>query len=237
MKNREMVLTEIQKNPNNNLILTGKLYREKFSSKISEAAYAQIISRLCKSGEIERVSQGVYCRPKKTRFGTVLPSEREIVEAFTGGNSGVVVGYGLYNSLGITTQISKRQNAYSRIAEEQLRQIGNVTIRKYEMEYTDDVKSMIQMMELLHHYRDIQDINITAWMRSMERLSAGYNEKTFEVVQKTIGYPKWTIAFLREVLEFYQKPNSLNRYLSALSDYPIPKMEVLYETSRKQIRI
>ena len=237
MKNREMVLIEIQKNPNNNLILTGKLYREKFSSKISEAAYAQIISRLCKSGEIERVSQGVYCRPKKTRFGTVLPSEREIVEAFTGGNSGVVVGYGLYNSLGITTQISKRQNAYSRIADEQLRQIGNVTIRKYEMEYTDDVKSTIQMMELLYHYRDIQDINITAWMRSMERLSAGYNEKTFEVVQKTIGYPKWTIAFLREVLDFYQKPNSLNRYLSALSDYPIPKMEVLYETSRKQSRI
>ena len=237
MKNREMVLIEIQKNPNNNLILTGKLYREKFSSKISEAAYAQIISRLCKSGEIERVSQGVYCRPKKTRFGTVLPSEREIVEAFTGGDSGVVVGYGLYNSLGITTQISKRQNAYSRIADEQLRQIGNVTIRKYEMEYTDDVKSTIQMMELLHHYRDIQDINITAWMRSMERLSAGYNEKTFEVVQKTIGYPKWTIAFLREVLEFYQIPNSLNRYLSALSDYPIPKMEVLYETSRKQSRI
>ena len=237
MKNREMVLIEIQKNQYNNLILTGKLYREKFSSKISEAAYAKIISRLFKSGEIERVSQGVYCRPKKTRFGTVLPSEREIVEAFTGGNSGVVVGYGLYNSLGITTQISKRQNAYSRIAEEQLRQIGNVTIRKYEMEYTDDVKSTIQMMELLRHYRDIQDINITAWMRSIERLSAGYNEKTFEVVQKTIGYPKWTIAFLREVLEFYQIPNSLNKYLSALSDYPIPKMEVLYETSRKQSRI
>ena len=235
MKNREMVLAEFQNKLENTLIMTGQLYREKYASMMSEVAFAQIISRLCRNGEIEHVSKGIYCRPKKTRFGTVLPSEREIVDLFTAGSNGVLVGYGLYNALGVTTQISKRQTAYSSIAEEQLKQIGNVTIHKYKLEYTSEVKSVIQLMELLHHYKEIQDVNTAAMIRSTEKLSGEYNEDAFEAVQKTIGYPKWTIAFLREVLNYHHTPNNLSRYLSALSNYPIPRMEELYETARKQI--
>ena len=235
MKNRELVLAEFQNKPENTLIMTGQLYREKYAAVMSEVAFAQIISRLCRNGEIERVSKGIYCRPKKTRFGMVLPSEREIVDLFTTGSNGVLVGYGLYNSLGITTQISKRQTVYSSLAEEQLKQIGNVTIRKYELEYTSEVKSVIQLMELLHHYKEIQDVNTTAMIRSTEKLSGEYREDVFEAVQKIIGYPKWTIAFLREVLNYHHTPNNLGRYLSALSNYPIPRMEDLYETARKHI--
>ncbi|MBR5618395.1 MAG: type IV toxin-antitoxin system AbiEi family antitoxin domain-containing protein [Clostridia bacterium] len=234
MKNRTSILEEFNHVSSGTLIMSGKLYREKFSSVMSEAAFAQAVSRLCRSGEIVRVSKGVYCRPKKTRFGTVLPSEREIVDLFTTGSSGVLVGYGLYNALGVTTQVSKRQTVYSSVAEEQLKQIGNVTIRKYDLEYTPKVKSMICMMELLHHYKEIQDVNVSAMIRSTERLASEYNEEAFEKVQKVIGYPKWTIAFLREVLNYHHTPNHLSRYLSALTTYPIPNMEELYGIAREQ---
>ena len=90
------------------------------------------------------------------------------------------------------------------------------------------------MMELLHHYKEIQDINISALIRCTERLANEYNDETFERIQRVIGYPKWTIAFLREVLDFHRIPNQLNRYLSALTNYPIPKMQDLYEITRQQ---
>ena len=201
---------------------------------MSEAAFAQAISRLCRSGEIARVSKGIYCRPKKTRFGTVLPSERELVDLFTSGSNGVVVGYGLYNALGVTTQISKRQTAYSSVADERLKQMGNVTIRKYDLKYTPEIKSVIRMMELLHHYKEIQDVNVSAMIRSTEKLASEYTDEAFETVQKVIGYPKWTIAFLREILNFHRIPNHVSRHLSALTNYRIPKMEELYEAARKQ---
>lgn len=235
MRNREMVLEEFQNVPENTLIMTGQLYREKYADIMSETAFSQIISRLCRSNEIERVSKGIYCRPKKTRYGLVLPSEHEIIDLYTTGCNGVVVGYGLYNALGITTQISKRQTAYSSLAEEQLKQIGNVTIRKYKLEYTSEVKSVIQLMELLHHFYEIQDVNLDAMLRSIKRLSGEYSEAAFEAVQQTIKYPKRTIAFLREVLVFFNIPNNLNKYLSALSNYSFPKVEELYETTRKHI--
>ena len=233
MKNRERILAEFQNVPENTLIMTGKLYREKFSEQMSEAAFTQAISRLSKSGEIERISKGIYCRPKKTRFGTILPSDREIADLFTNQNNGVIVGYGLYNSLGITTQISKRVTAYSSLVDEQVKQIGNVTIQKYDLEYTDEAKAVIRIMELLHHCREIQDIDYSAFLRNTEALSRQYNEGAFEAVQKVIGYPKRTVAFLREALNYYHVPNSLSRHLSDLSDYRIPRMEELYETAQR----
>ena len=113
MKYREQILEEFSKVPENTLIMTGKLYRDKFAEKMGEAAFSQAICRLCKSNEIERISKGIYCRPKKTRFGVVLPSDKEIVDWFTNQGNGIIVGYDLYNSLGITTQVSKRVTAYS----------------------------------------------------------------------------------------------------------------------------
>lgn len=224
-----MVLEEFMNNPENTLIMTGQLYSEKYANIMSEVAFAQIISRLCRCGEINRVSKGIYCRPKKTRFGMVLPSENEIVDLFTARSSGVLVGYGLYNELGVTTQISKRQIVYSSIVEEQLKQIGNVTIHKYELKYTTEVKSIIKLMELLHHYIDIQDINTTAMTHVLRSLSKQYSNTAFDIVQKTIGYPKWTIAFLRDVLNHYHIQNNIDRYLSKLTNYSFPRIEELYE--------
>lgn len=233
MNNREGILAEFRRVPENTLVITGKMYRERFSEQMSEAAFAQAISRLCKSGEVQRISKGIYCRPKKTRFGMVPPSEQEIVEQFTSEDNGVVIGYALYNALGVTTQVSKRIEAYSSITDEQLKQIGNVTIHKADLEYHVSMKDVIRLMELLHHYRDIQDINYSALLRSTERLAKSYKEETFLETQKEIGYPKWTIAFLKEVLDHYHIPNTLDRHLSALSSYRIPRMEELYETAQR----
>ena len=171
--------------------------------------------------------------PKKTRFGTILPSDREIADLFTKQNNGVIVGYELYNSLGVTTQISKRLTAYSALADEQLKQIGNVVVQKYDLDYTNEIKAVISMMELLQHYKEIQDIDYSAFLRNAEALSKQYTEVAFEVVQRVIGYPKWTVALLREVLDYYHVPNSLNKHLSALSNYRIPSMEELYEAAQQ----
>ncbi len=233
MRNREQILAEFQNVPDNTLIMAGKLYREKFSGQMSEAAFMQAVSRLSKTGKIERLSKGIYCKPKKTRFGKILPSDREIADMFTSQNKGVIVGYVLFNSLGITTQIPKRIIAYSVLIEEKLKQIGNVTVQKYDLDYNKEEKAVICMMELLYHYREIQDINYSAFLRNMELFSKLYTEHAFEEVQKTIGYPKWTIAFLQEALNYYCVPNGLSRYLSSLSNYRIPKMEELYEAAQQ----
>ena len=228
-KIREKVISEINKYLPNQLIMTSKLYREKFSNYISEIAFSKLISRLYISGEIERVAKGIYCKTNVSKYGKVPLSEKEIVDAYTKNDSGISVGYQLYNYLGVTTQVSKKYLVYSSLAEKQNINIGNVNIKKYNLIYNNKTKSIIYMLELLHDYRNIQDINISSYINEIKKLSKEYDENVFEVVQKEIRYPKWTIAFLQEILNHYQIPNNLNNYLSSFSKYNIPSIQELYE--------
>ena len=53
-KIRKRVILEINKYSPNQLIMVSKLYRDKFSSYLSETAFSKLISRLYISGEIYR---------------------------------------------------------------------------------------------------------------------------------------------------------------------------------------
>ena len=65
-------------------------------------------------------------------------------------------------------------------------------------------------------------------------LNAKIYIKLIIIVIANISYKKSTIAFLEEILEYYQITNCLSEYLSSLSDYKYPKMEEIYETSRRE---
>ena len=96
MNAREQMEELFSQYSENELIFASKLYAEVFADTISESAYYQTLSRMCKTGYLHRLSKGVYCRPEKTRFGLVLPSESKITETFPEKEQGVIVGYSLY---------------------------------------------------------------------------------------------------------------------------------------------
>ena len=77
-------------------------YREK------SPAIAKALSRLAKTDQIKRIEKGKYYVPRKTKFGTLKPSENEFLKAITNQNNGETVyetGLGIYNKLGFTTQV------------------------------------------------------------------------------------------------------------------------------------
>ncbi len=190
------------------------------------------MSRLCESGELSRVSRGVYCKTMNTKYGVVLPGERDITNVYTSNNKGMEVGYALYNKIGVTTQVSKKKEIFSSNVDSQCKQIGNVIIRKVNLKYTNETISVIQLMELLYHIERIQDINENMAASCFYTLSRNYNDRVFDLVQKEIKYPRWVIASLKEVLNRFGVDNNLNRYLSANSKYKVPNMESIYEIAR-----
>ena len=231
MNSKEKVLFELKKIPQNEPILVGHVYREYLYSQMSELAFMQIISRLCKSGEISRVSKGIYCFAKSTRFGTIVLSDKEIEGYYTANNNGMVVGYNLYNELGVTTQISKKIVVYSNRVEDNLKQIGNVTVLRYNLKFTKNVKAIIQMMELIRHCSEIQDLNSKQMLNILHYLSHYYTNAEFKLVQDAIKYPKWVIAYMREVLDYNNIDNNLGDYLSSFSKYKTVNIERSYEST------
>jgi len=223
---------EILQQPVNELIYVSKLYQAKFATVMSEQAYYKAVERLSASNFVTKMARGVYCRPKITKYGKVLPSEREIIRLFTEKNKGTVVGYSLYNSLNLTTQIAKKHEVYSSSVEQQTKTIGNVFIKQYVLEYTDKVTSTIHMMEVLQHYNEIQNLNTRQFISLCEKFKKQYSEEVFEYVIKNIRYQKRTIAFLKNILDYLHIGNSLDRYLSAFSEYNHPRMETIHEAAQ-----
>lgn len=233
MKSRERIETILNEYPENALIFASRVYQEKLSNEMNEAAYYQMLSRMCKEGSLTRIAKGIYCRPKVSRFGTIPPSENEIVRSFTEKEQGVVVGYSLYNALKLTTQVPKRIFAYSSLMEEQYRKIGNVVLQQCNMIFTPEVCSAVQMLDILQHYREIQELEETQFLKTCSEFAERYNDSATNYVLTNLHYPKRTVAFLREVLDYHGKTHTLSRNLSSLSDYKIPRMEALHEAARK----
>jgi hypothetical protein len=187
---------------------------------------------LTKENYLAKVSKGVYCRPQKTKYGLILPSESSIVAEYVNDNKGIVVGYTLYNKLNISTQISKQIRVYSNAIVQRTKTIGNICIERKSLEFTEEVCAAIELLEVLSNYYSIQDFNYKGFITLCEQFCKGYNEEVTERVLEAFNYSKSTIAFLKSMLNYYNVSNSLGKHLSALSTYKYPSMEEIYELAR-----
>ena len=229
MKSSEMILEAIKPYKQNELILASNLYREKLLGKISEAAFYKSLERMCKSGELVKIAKGTYHKPKITKYGIVPPTEKEIVSAFTENETGTVVGYYLYNTLNLTTQISKTVHVMSSALDGFSKSIRNVIVHQVPLEFSPEIKNMVEGLEVLQNFNSIQEINYSAFLDYSKKLASSFEKEAFKEVVSAKTYKKSTISFLREILNFYNVKNNLNEYLSTLSVYKHPRMEELYE--------
>ena len=232
MQNNNIIKNTLSKFKENELIFASKLYKTELYNKVTEAAFYKTLERMCKSGELVKIAKGTYHFPKVSKYGIVPPSEKEIISAFTKNGTGTIIGYSLYNALDLTTQVAKSIEVMSPTIENLTKTIRNVVVHRVQIDYTEDVKNMIHSLEVLQNYYNIQDINNLSFRKFTKKIADWYDEEIFKKVISAISYKKSTIAFLREILNFYDVKNNLNIYLSSLSEYKYPRMEEIYEITR-----
>lgn len=234
MRGTVMIRQVLNQYRENELIFVSKLYREKLAEQVSEPAFYKTLERMCKSGELSKIAKGVYCRPKFSKYGIVPPSEREIVSAFTENETGMEIGYSLYNSLNLTTQVSKTVTVLSSALEGFSKSIRNVVIERQELQFTEPIKNMVGAMEVFQNFSQIQDISYPGFLTFTKSFAERFDNKAFEEVNRAMKYQKSTIAFAQEVLRHYHVENGLSKHLSTLSTYKHPRMEEIYAAAHIQ---
>lgn len=90
---------------------------------------ANILGQLVKDGTLVRVSQGIYLKPKMTRFGPLMPTLYEIAEIIAKRDHAKILPYGpmAENYLGFSTQVPMNAVYITTGASRKLR-IGNRTL-------------------------------------------------------------------------------------------------------------
>jgi len=212
----------------------GKLYGQS-ALDVPEITYYKMLERLSKAGIITHLTKGLYYRPRKSRFGTVPISEKEIIDYYTSDGKGFVVGYQLYNRKGLTTQIGKKAEILSAALIEQKKNIGNVSVSKIMMELASATVSTIEVLEILQNFNSIEDINSKAFVSYMREFAAVYSDEKTEYVLQNCKYKKLTIAFLKKCLSYMRVKNNLNRYLSPLSEHAVPDIRAHMSGSKMKM--
>lgn len=119
------VLEKIKRNPRGTLF-----FADNFAKITNTKAINKALERLVKSGEVERVTQGIYVRPViDDHIGKVLPSIEEIAAALAKRDRATIVPTGSYAmyKLGLTTQVPLNIVFYSDTSARNIK-IGKQTI-------------------------------------------------------------------------------------------------------------
>lgn len=214
-----------------NKILTAKQVYKQLPEHFSEQAFYQTLTRLTQKGMLCHLTKGLYYRPRCSRFGVVPLGEQAIVEHYTAGGQGMVVGYRLYYQLGLTTQISKNVDILSNVLQENKKTVSNVKVSRLDLNFDATICNAIATLEILQNYRNIEDINHRQMAEYMRKFALNYSEDAIRTVLGHRKYKKATIAFLAAFLGYWNTKHTLQQYLSRLSAYAVPQMEEFYAST------
>jgi len=214
-----------------NKILTAKQVYKQLPEHFSEQAFYQTLTRLTQKGMLCHLTKGLYYRPRCSRFGVVPLGEQTIVEHYTAGGQGMVVGYRLYYQLGLTTQISKNVDILSNVLQENKKTVSNVKVSRLDLNFDATICNAIATLEILQNYRNIEDINHRKMAEYMRKFALNYSEDAIRTVLGHRKYKKATIAFLATFLGYWNTKHTLQQYLSRLSTYAVPQMEEFYAST------
>lgn len=219
----------IQRQPSNSVIEAERVYRM-LPYPISRRAYNKILMQMVRAGEIIPMEEGVYCCARKSCTGVLtLPSDREIAAYYIEDNRGLYIGYALYRAKGLTTQISKKTEVLSVGIKKERINIRGVDIERLPESLSPNLVYVVEILEILEHYGEVEDFNHGRFLHYMEEYSRLYSEVDVQRVLALRIYKKTTIALLKRYLEYFGVQNNLGKLLSSKEMNTVMSEEKIYE--------
>ena len=213
-----------------------------FSTEVDQKqAVIKALNRMVAAGKIAKLSKGKYYKPETTPFGVLQPNQSQVVKDLleeNGKTIGYLTGYSIYNSLGLTTQLSNAIQIGKNVVRPAFKR-GQYTI-SFIKQNNIITKENIPFLQILDAIRYIKKIPDTTISKSSKRLSLllknlSDSEKS-SLVRLALKYPPSARALLGTLLDSIQadgisKPlyNSLN----PITKYKLPGLKLAFPEADK----
>jgi hypothetical protein len=217
--------------PTNKVFYASSFYHNYFPN-LSEVNYYKVIERMVKQNELIKLGKGIFVVPKKHSYRKSL-GEALTLKLLLNRKSYLEIGYGLFNRLGLSTQISKNRYFYVNKLMKPVQKVNHFYfIRKNINFQKPNIKESIELLEILQNYQKTQDLSKHALLDYVQKTLKTINLETFQYVITHMKYKKSTIAFLNRLFETYAGlKNPLGSHLSQVSKYKIPSLGDSFETT------
>ncbi len=220
MKNKDKIIHFFSELPEGTIVSANEIY-EKHFSKMSEASFFKALERLVKEDVLKRPAKGMYC------LSTKDSEDIDMLNHFFGENNdnGMYIGQKLYAKYGISNVPTDDIELYSNIVSKNVCNIGNIHVKRIDVELSYENARVIEALEIMQNYDDIPELNKYKFARFAKQFAKGYDDTAAVYVIKHVKYKKSTIAFLKKVLDMYKIPNTLSQFLSYASKYKVPPVQ------------
>ena len=219
-----------------------------FSQK--EAA-ARTLQRMAERGEVSKLSNGKYYKPRKSLFGTLRPSPSQIAKEFLtkdGRITGYLTGPTAFSQYSLTTQISSNIQIGSNVYRRPMRR-GSYRL-SFVVQPNEISEDTVDILRLLDCIKMIKEIPGTTPNEACKRIihiikDLSDKDKT-KAIELALKYSPKVRALLGAIMDYveYDKAqtdclrNSLtgvSKYILPISDSVLPTKTnwKIYEPTRK----
>ncbi len=186
----------------NNSLIDTSIVRNSVFKDILYKTLLKIFNRLEDEGIVHSVSKGVY------GVGSKMINEDYILAQYTKHGNGMIIGYALFNSLGLTSYQDDKIEIYTNAITSNQKTIGNFLLKRVDLEFTDEMVDLISLLEILDIGFSMQGSDYLSYKRTIELLVPTYTDEKFSKVVKAIRYQYSTIEKLSELLKRLNRANS-----------------------------
>lgn len=169
-------------------------------------AASKALSRLVEKGVIKRARKGYYYKPNVTAFGELKPREEVLFSIYLFEKKkqvAYVTGTGLYNRLGLTTQVPNSIRIAS--FDKQVKgKVGNVIVKpaKSYVKVTADNIKYLEILDVIKDFNKIPDLNKSNGIVYLKKVLSDFdNLQIKKMVTYGMEYPPKVRALLGALLE------------------------------------
>lgn len=202
----------------------GQLFTYDDVGLINKDSYAlsKALSRLVNNGTIERLRKGIFYKPKKTKFGELKPTEKQILKLVLSDridSSGYITGLIVYNNLGLTPQIPN-EVVIATPNPKKAEKIGKLKIRYVKgivPKLESDIEKL-QILDTLKNFKRIPDRNDELFVKLLKKKIGNYSDEDLSrLIDLSEKYNPGTRALLGAILELIEHDKLSAKIKSALN--------------------
>lgn len=213
---------------------------EDFITEVNKKeAIIKALNRMAASGRIAKLSKGKYYKPEKTVFGVLEPDRYQVVKDILEDDSKVVgylTGLSMYNSLGLTTQVSNTiQIGKNEIRPTFTRGRYTISFVKQKNTITKENIPILQLLDAFRYIKKIPDTTITSACKRLFEIVKGLPKNDINtMVRLAKKYPPSTRALLGAMideLEEVEIAEILQKTLNPITSYNLPGVDTVLSTT------
>lgn len=197
MNYTKTIRTFCQQNPG--MILDSAELHSKYFELVPYKTFLKVLNRLRDEGILSPVSKGVWKIAGDNQSNA--EDVDDIIANYASKYNGMVVGYAMYNELGITYHKEEQIEIYTNRIQTKHKTIRNYRLTKTEhLTFFKGEKDLITILELLENRSSIIDCDLKKFSTAIMDRVLSYSDVILRDIVKSIHYQYATIVSLERML-------------------------------------